>query len=250
MKDIYWGNDASTPGRVTFEFPVRGPLVVPGWRLGATARLELLDAADQPLAEVELRVPDAPHRFTADLTSLAPDTGRLRLCAVDAEGRPFPQASFFVRAQGATNGRNVHVNGSSPDLGPLALGHYVVTVRVSGFLVQQLDGLEVTPDAPERTVVLVASRRLNVALVDEAGQALRASALELRGEADRWDWSPSRDVVAGWASVHDLPRTPLELSVVIGMRTWTRAVDAEQTSLSLDLPVHGRIALSVRAREL
>jgi len=99
-------------------------------------------------------------------------------------------------------------------------------------------------------VVLVTSRRLNVALVDEAGQALRASAIDLRGEAGHWSPSLTSDQVAGWSSIHELPCTPLELSVVIGTRTWTRSVDAEQTSLSLELPVHGRLALSVRAREL
>jgi RNA polymerase sigma-70 factor (ECF subfamily) len=250
-KDMNWGRDPSMPGRVSLVLPMKGPLLVPGWRLGATARLELLDAAHQPLAEVELRVPDAPRRFTVDLSGLGPDTGRLRLSVVDAEGRSAKSATFFVRPQGEERSTRVHIDGSTLDLVPLALGLYDVTVRVTGFLEQRLEGLEATPNPPERRVVLIASRTLNVALVDEAGQALRASALELQGENNRWSpRSLTLDQVAGWCTVHDLPCAPLELTVIIGTRTWTRSVDAEQTTLSLDLPVHGRLSLSVNAREL
>jgi RNA polymerase sigma factor (sigma-70 family) len=248
-KDLGWSNTRSMPGQVSFVLPVRGPLLVPGWRLGATARLELLDAVDEPLAEVEVRVPNVPGRFTVDLTGLAPDTGRLRLRVVDTEGRSFPRASFHVRAQGGTHTEYVNVDGSSLDLGPLALGLYDVSVSVTGFIGQRIEGLEASPDAPERELTLLAARTLNVMLVDEAGQSLRASALEVHGEGRRWRPSTNRDELVGTANIGGLPLTPLELTVVIGTRTWTRVVDAEQTALSLDLPVHGRLVSSLRARE-
>jgi RNA polymerase sigma-70 factor (ECF subfamily) len=248
--DMRWEWVPGMPGHVSLAVPMKGPLLVPGWRAGGRARVALLDAADQPLVEVELRVPDAPGRFTANLSGSGPDTGRLLLSVVDAEGRSAKSATITVRAQGEERSKWMEIEGSTLDLAPVKLGLYDVTVRVSGFLEQQLQGLEATPNPPERKLVLAASRRLNVALVDEAGQALRASALELRGEAGRWNPSLTSDQVAGWCSVHDLPRAPLELTVVVGTRTWTRSVDAEQTTLSLDLPVHGRLVLSVHAREL
>jgi RNA polymerase sigma factor (sigma-70 family) len=257
FKDVGWRNNAEMPGKASFVVPANGALLVPGWRMGATASIEVLDGVDQPLAELELRVPGEPRRFTVDLTRLSFDAGGLRLRAVDADGRTQPRATFQVRAQGEEHTEYLRVDGSSLDLRPLRLGRYDVTVLVLGFQEQRLEGLEATPDAPERTVVLAAARTLSVALVDEAGQTLRAASVEVR-DASRVDrgesgtWSPNRmmDELVGSASVGRLPLVPLELAVVVGTRTWTRDVDAEQTSLSLDLPVHGRLALSVEARQL
>lgn len=250
FKDLSFRNSADMAGKASFVLPATGSLLVPGWRMGATASIKVLDPVDQPLAELELRVPVEPRRFTADLTRLSFDAGGLRLRAVDAEGRTQPRANFQVRAQGEQHTEYLRVDGSSLDLRPLRLGRYDVTVLVPGFQEQRLEGLEATPDAPERTVVLAAARSLNVVLVDEAGQVLRAASLVARGESGTWSPNRMMDELVGSASVGNLPLVPLELAVVVGTRTWTRALDAEQTSLSLDLPVHGQLALSVAAREL
>ncbi|HVS18213.1 MAG TPA: hypothetical protein VMT18_06405, partial [Planctomycetota bacterium] len=47
----------------------------------------------------------------------------------------------------------------------------------------------------------------------------------------------------------ELPLEPLELSARIGAHTWIQSIDAEQTSLALDLPAHGQLSLLASARE-
>jgi RNA polymerase sigma factor (sigma-70 family) len=237
------------PGSASFVLPAEGPLLVPGWRAGGAARLELLDAADHAVGAVELRVPDEPRRFLVDLDEIAPETSRLRLRAVSAAGRPLEDVAFALSESGRRRTTYVEKHDGVLDLAPVALGAYTVTVRAAGHMEREFEGLEVTLPPRQQELVLEPARSLRVALRDASGRPLRAERVELHGTDRTWETSGLPEELVGSVTFWRLPFEALELEVAIGARTWRKTVAADATEVDLELPAHGRLALDVAARE-
>ncbi|HVS18545.1 MAG TPA: sigma factor-like helix-turn-helix DNA-binding protein, partial [Planctomycetota bacterium] len=238
------------PGTARFDLLPERSLLIPGWQAMGVARLELLDAAENAVGSVDLHVPSHPRRFIVDLGDLIPPCGRLELRALDPRGLAVEQADFALSKDGRYHVQFVTVEGDTFVLEPVALGTYVVTVRARGYMTQEFEGLEVRGQDEVHEVVLEPARRLDVSLVDASGVSLSAQVVEVRGQGRRWEPNGFYDETVGVVRFSELPLEALELSARIGAHTWTQTIDAEQTSLALDLPPHGQLTVRASAREL